>query len=614
MSGEGGAERWISVSGRPLLDESGSVSGTVFVCRDVTEARNTESALSLGHRQLSTFHRIAEIIRLEPDIDRAYREITREISVNTGFPIVTVELHDPDADVMVFMGFHGLAPGGIDGELRIPRNETLSGLVIESGRTLVECDALSRVEFGNPMLRAERIRTFISAPLTFERKTFGALSLANPDTVRVSDRLVRWVESLGGYLAVLIERKRTAEALERREEELRQAQKMEAIGRLAGGVAHDFNNLLTAISGYAEIARSRTEPESTLRAPMEQIIRAAGRAASLTRKLLAFSRKQVLRPELLDVNEVVADMAVMLRRLVGENLSLETRLGEESVVVRADRVQLEQVLMNLVVNSRDAMPGGGRIRILTGRSRITEGTCRCADHSCPPGDYVTVSVEDTGEGIEPAILDRIFEPFFTTKAPAKGTGLGLSTVYGIVRQSGGGIQVESRRGEGARFKVYLPRATAAPAAKPQRIEHEVMARPTRRFETLLLVEDDDAVRELAREVLVSDGYAVLDALSGEEALEVAAAHAEPIHLMVTDLVMPGMSGEELARRLVRIHPETRVIYSSGYPGDALADGLAPGPRAFLGKPYSPDDLSRAVRNLLDGTDGRSSGSSTREAA
>jgi PAS domain S-box-containing protein len=394
----------------------------------------------------------------------------------------------------------------------------------------------------------------------------------------------------------ITDRKQVEEALCQSEEQLRQSQKMEAVGTLASGVAHDFNNLLTVIMGYSNLALNHLRDGDPLRADIGQIWKAGERAASLTRQLLAFSRKQVLQPRVLDINAVVADMDKMLRRLIGEDIDLVTVLSPAVGRVKTDPGQMEQVIMNLAVNARDAMPTGGKLTIETVNLDWEE------DHAyrrvgIPSGRYVMLAVSDAGCGMDAETRSHIFEPFFTTKERGKGTGLGLSTVYGIVKQSGGYIEVDSEPGRGTTFKIYLPRFEEADASlKPGALRSQ----PSRGLETVLLVEDDELVRALVRQVLHMNGYIVLEASSGSEALRICEQHTGPIPLMVTDVVMPHMSGCELAQRVIPLRPEMRVLYMSGYTGNAVAQHgvLDPG-IAFLQKPIASDDLVHKVRELLD---------------
>jgi CheY-like chemotaxis protein len=370
---------------------------------------------------------------------------------------------------------------------------------------------------------------------------------------------------------------------------------MEAVGRLAGGVAHDFNNLLTAILGNTELLLDSLGPTHPAREDGEEVIRAAHRAADLTRQLLTFSRQQVIAPRVLDINGVVANLDKMLRRLIGEDIELKTALAPDAGAVRADPGQLEQVILNLVVNGRDAMPRGGKLTIETANVALAEADAW--ELSAPPGSYVMVAVSDTGVGIDPAIRAHLFEPFFTTKGPGKGTGLGLATVYGVVKQSGGFIWVYSEPDQGATFKIYLPRVEEAPDAPAP----APAARETRHgTETVLLVEDDAMVRSFARRALEARGYAVLPASGGPDALSLVEGHAGPIHLLVTDVVLPSMSGRELARRLDAARPGLRVLYTSGYTDEAIVHHgvLEPG-IAFLQKPFTGDALADKVREVLD---------------
>jgi len=383
----------------------------------------------------------------------------------------------------------------------------------------------------------------------------------------------------------------------RLEEQLRQAQKMEAVGRLAGGVAHDFNNLLTAIFGYADLLTEEFPAGSPARQDLEEIRKAATRAAALTRQLLAFSRQQVLAPVVLSVNDLVDDVDKMLRRLVGEDVELRLTLARDAGNLRADPGQLQQVIMNLVVNARDAMPTGGKLLIETADAELTEQYAEL-HQAVIPGRYVMLAVSDTGVGMDAQTKARIFEPFFTTKEKGKGTGLGLSTVYGIVKQSGGYVWVYSEPGHGTTFKVYLPRVDAP--AEPQAPPRE--AATVTGTETILLAEDDEILRPLTKGLLAKLGYTVLEAESAEQALAVAGARQGPIHLLVADVVMPGASGRELARRLAQSRPETRVLYVSGYTDDAIVHHgmLEPGLK-FLQKPFTPAALARKVREVLDAT-------------
>ncbi len=396
------------------------------------------------------------------------------------------------------------------------------------------------------------------------------------------------VQFIGGVGIDITERRQL-------EDQLRQSQKMEAVGRLAGGVAHDFNNLLTVISGYGDMIMRGLPPNDPLHSCIEEVLKAASRATSLTNQLLAFSRRQVIQPKVLDVNRLVANMDRMLRRVIGEHIELETVLTPGLGTVKADAGQLEQVIMNLAVNARDAMPEGGKLHIRTGNVDVPRSSRLHAD--VRPGSYVRLTVADTGKGMDAEIMIHLFEPFYTSKATGKGTGLGLSTVYGIVKQSGGEIVVESEPGSGATFHIYLPRfSSATDTAHPPKPEPAVRSGT----ETILLVEDEPGVRQLVREMLHQLGYTILEAGSGAEALITFAQHQGAIDLLLTDVIMPHMSGRDLAERLRTLRPALKVLYISGYTDDMLAHHGVLEPNVFLlPKPFAPDELAKKLREVLD---------------
>lgn len=382
----------------------------------------------------------------------------------------------------------------------------------------------------------------------------------------------------------------------RLKEQLLQAQKMEVVGRLAGGVAHDFNNLLTAINGYSELVLSYMEPDNPLRQDVAEIRKAGDRAASLTRQLLAFSRKQMLQPKVLDLNQVMENMGKMLERLIGSDIHLAIKLDASLGRVMADPGQIEQVILNLAINARDAMPRGGRLTIATANVDLEESYAR-GHMDVQPGPHVLVKVSDTGCGLDPETRSRIFEPFFTTKEMGKGTGLGLSTVYGIIKQSGGHIAVQSKPGKGATFKIYLPRIDDA--MEPDSLASQALEDYGGQ-ETILLVEDEDGVRQLLSTVLKRQGFTVLEARHGVDALDLSARHEGPIHLVLTDVVMPEMGGLELAQRLQPLHPGAKVLYMSGYAANAkLHQHLAGQEIYYLQKPFETIGLLQRVRQLLD---------------
>ena len=379
------------------------------------------------------------------------------------------------------------------------------------------------------------------------------------------------------------------------EAQVGQTSKMEAVGQLAGGVAHDFNNLLTVIMSYGAMLVERLDPGED-REDVQEITAAADRAAGLTRQLLAFSRQQVMQPRVMDLNDVIGGLEKMLRRLIGEDVELQISLDPRIEAINADPGQLEQVLMNLVVNARDAMPGGGRLTITTSNSELSAesatGTLRA-----PDGEYVMLAVSDSGCGMTRAVQQRIFDPFFTTKEQGRGTGLGLATVYGIVKQSGGEIYVYSEVGRGTTFKIYFPRFILGTEVRPDDVPS---TEPRRGSESILLVEDDSNLRALVARVLKSRGYTVHVAASGIEALVIASDPATLLDAVITDVVMPGMNGRELVEKLLESRPEMGSLLMSGYTDDdVLRRGVLQGETAFLQKPFTPDQLARKVRAVLD---------------
>jgi nitrogen-specific signal transduction histidine kinase len=400
-------------------------------------------------------------------------------------------------------------------------------------------------------------------------------------------------ESLQNEIA---ERKRAEEEKAALEEQFRQSQKMEAIGRLAGGIAHDFNNLLTIIKGYSQLSLMELKEGTPLRGKVEEIQKAADRAAALTRQLLAFSRRQVMEMKVLDPNAVLRDLDKMLQQVIGEDIELVTLLADDLGTVKADAGQIEQVVMNLVVNARDAMQKGGKLTIETANVELDENYAR-THVAVKPGRYVMLSVSDTGVGMTPEVRDRVFEPFFTTKEKGKGTGLGLGTVYGIVKQSGGNIWVYSEPGKGTAFKIYLPRVDEPLEEIREKAVKEELPRGV---ETVLVVEDEEEVRKLVSEILRRQGCRVLEASHGNEALLVCEKHEGPIHLLVTDVVMPEMSGPELAQHFTKLHPEARVLYTSGYTDNTIVHhGVLDKGLDYIQKPFTVEGLARKVREVLD---------------
>jgi two-component system cell cycle sensor histidine kinase/response regulator CckA len=536
-------------SNTPLLDPDGVFIGLISLAQDITERRRADEAL------------------------RASEERFRQIaaSINEVFWLTT-----PDKHEIAYVS---------------PGYETIWGRTRE--------DVYASPQSWMEAIHVEDRERIAQAATT--NQTIGAYDeeyrIVRPDgTIRlIRDRAFPVRDGSGQIVRVAgvaedVTEKRQLEA------QLRQAQKMEAIGQLAGGVAHDFNNLLTIINGYSDLLLDDVGDRADLRQPLEEIRKAGERSAALTRQLLAFSRQQVLAPKILGVNEVVYDTEKMLRRLIGDDVELTTVLQRPLGSIRADRGQLEQVLLNLAVNARDAMPHGGQLTIETGELVLTEDFAACRP-GIAPGRYITLAVTDSGEGMSEEVKQHLFEPFFTTKDPGKGTGLGLAVVHGFVRQSGGCVEVSSEPGAGTCFTIYLPRVDArggsGAAVAAASVGH---ARGT---ETILLVEDDEAVRALTKRVLQRCGYTVLDASRGTDGVRLAAMQRTPIHLLITDVVMPGLSGRMVAEQIHDSHPETKVLYVSGYNNDdVVRTGVLHDAVHFLQKPFAPEAIAQKVREIL----------------
>ena len=472
-----------------------------------------------------------------------------------------------------------VAPGRAVDASRVPMNGSALGRLVRQRRPYTAISLPK--DLAEPALDwavRDGLKALVSQPLVVDDRLVGAVtSLASHP---LDDMALSGFGAAAGDIARHVDRRRVADALHESEVQLRQLQKMEAVGRLAGGIAHDFNNLLTVILGRSRLLLEAMTADHPHRRSVTSIDETAERAAVLTRQLLAFSRKQVLDPAVVDLNEVVTRMTDLLQRLIGEQVELAVVPGDGIGRVKVDRGQIEQVIVNLVVNARDAMPDGGRITVETSAVTTTGPDA---------GSQVRVAVTDTGTGMDAHTRARIFEPFFTTKEPGKGTGLGLATVYGIVRQSGGSIQVDSEPGVGSTFTISLPQVEGAPATV------EAPTSPARRgTETVLVVEDETEVRALVHAVLANYGYLVLSAGRPGEALELAARHPGPIHLLVTDMVIPEMGGSALARKLLAERPETAILFMSGYTHQTLADGPP-----FLQKPFTPETIARTVRSALD---------------
>jgi PAS domain S-box-containing protein len=546
-----GRLRWLKTSKVPLRDRDGKVIGVLGTYEDITDRKRADQALAESHSLLQGV--------VEGTSDAVYVKDTdgRYLMLNTAW----ARLFGMRVEEVV---------GKDDRDLFPPE---VAAMIMQRDR--------------QAMTSAE--------PLMFEE----TVTAAGVTRTYLSTKGV--YHGAQGRVIGMIGISRDITELKRLEEQLRQAQKMEAVGRLAGGVAHDFNNLLTGILGYSDMVFCGLRPDDPSRELLTEILKLGERATNLTRQLLAFSRKQVLQPQVVSLNAVLIELRMLLGRLIGEDIELVLKPGPALGLAKVDPGQFEQAIINLAVNARDAMPQGGRLVIETRDADLDEGHAASLPE-VRPGRYVLVSVSDTGCGMDEATRARIFEPFFTTKGPGKGTGLGLAMVYGFVKQTGGHVEVASEPGRGTTFNVYLPRAEeTTPTAKSA----QGLLKAPQGTETVLLVEDENAVRNLARLTLQSNGYTVLEARDGHEAVWVAQQHPGPIHILVTDLVMPRMSGRQLADLLARARPQTRILFMSGHTDETvLRHGVVESSVAFFQKPFRPTDLAQKVREVLDAGEGR----------
>jgi two-component system, cell cycle sensor histidine kinase and response regulator CckA len=533
----------VSLTVSPIRNQSGRLTGSAAIVRDITERIEMEAAL---RRSEANFRSV-----IENSPYGALRSLLDGRILLANPAVVRMLGYSSESDLLI-----------LNMNTDVYRNPADRERVIEQSRN------------------TEYLKDF---EVEWKHRT------GSPIMVRFSSHVVRNQAGEIDHFDMMVQDITRQRNLE---DQLRQAQKMEAIGRLAGGVAHDFNNLLGVIIGYSELALDRIEPASAVRSQVEQIRKAGERASALTRQLLAFSRQQVLDTKTLNLNAIISDMAQLLLRLIGEDIELQTKLDPDLHAIRGDQGQIEQVIMNLAVNARDAMPQGGKLIIETRNVMIEEDELQ---RRAPmiAGDYILLTISDTGMGMDAETQAHIFEPFFTTKARGKGTGLGLATVYGVVKQSGGYIWVYSEPGLGATFKLYLPRVLD----KVQASRPPDTATSQQRSATILVVEDEPSLRTFTCTLLQENGYTVMEAGDGEEALALAGEYKQPIHLLLTDMIMPGMNGPAVAERLASLHPEAKVLFMSGYSG-FVSRGLVDPHAVLVSKPFTRDELLRKIQQIL----------------
>lgn len=574
----------------------------VTAIRDITDRKQAEEKIRRRNRELTLLNQViaASTANLKPQatLEIVCRELARAFDVAQ----VTAALFDKTSMTAQIIAEH-LAEGHASAlnEVFPLEDNAIVQYLDDYKAPLRASDALSdpRLVSLQEMLRRRATVSLLLVPLLVEGEVIGVLALESTQSRVYSNEELDLARGVAGQVAGVLARRRLEAERQRLEDQYHQAQKMEALGRLTAGIAHDFNNMLTAINGFAALLESELPADDPQQDMVGRILHSGRRAADLVRQLLAFSRQQVIEPRVLDLNEVILDLNKMLHRVIGEDIELKTGLASNLWPIKVDAVQIEQVIVNLVVNARDAMPEGGRLIIETANVVIDESYA--AGHlGVQPGNYVLLAITDTGYGMSPEVKAHIFEPFFTTKPVGKGTGLGLATAFGIVKQNDGDIWVYSEEGIGTTFKIYLPSATELNAApiNPASSDEALTG-----SETVLIVEDDLAVRQVIRWALVRNGYSLLEAKDGAEALNLIANHPGPIQLLLTDVIMPGMNGKELALQIAQIRPDIKVLFMSGYTDETIVQhGVLEPNVAFLQKPFSPINLARKVRAVLDSRD------------
>lgn len=568
------------------------VSQVYAIARDVTERKEAERALEVRVRQQAAVAELGgEAIRTT-DTDSLLQTALRLVTETLDVPLAKVLELSSDGQALRLRAGIGWGPELV-GSATMPVDSGLMvGYALDRDEPVVLADVDAEKRFAlSPFARNHGVRSCVAVVIPMHGRPFGVLGADDTKPRSFSSNDIHFLQAVAHILGTVIDRKRSNRRLQ-------QSQRLESVGQLAGGIAHDFNNLLTVIIAHCSFLESTLEADAEALGEVSAINDAATRAAALTRQLLAFSSRQILEPKVLDVNETVTDVEKMLRRLIGEDIELSLFLQEKLNPVLADPGQLEQVIMNLMVNARDAMPKGGSVAISTENVVLDEHSPGTLDEG-RRGPHVMLSISDTGHGMDSETQARMFEPFFTTKGPERGTGLGLATVYGIVKQSRGTLAVTSQPGQGTTFRVYLP--------VTEKVATGTVERPSARAsgerkgdETILLVEDETSVRTLTARLLRKNGYTVIEAADGDEALSASASYKDPIHLLVSDIVMPRIHGGELARVLRKERPDLRVLHVSGHTDPRIVDeGLFDSGAAFLQKPFTSDSLARKVREVLD---------------
>lgn len=579
----------------PMFDGEGNLIGVLGVARDITERKRAEEALAARRRELEVLHTISEIALREHSLAQTLQDITREVAAALAFEIVAIEYYHESGQEMELAAATGILLAKSDLLRRVSTDRTPSGQVARLGRPLVETQGMNRTERQFEIVRSLGVQTIVCVPLFIGTRIIGTLTLASSVSVHLDERIVPLAGSLAHLISTIIERKWGEMEKVKLENQLRQAQKMESIGSLAGGVAHDFNNMLGVILGHAELALEQLDSSQPPFANLTQIQNAAKRSVDLTRQLLAFASKQTIAPKILNMDEIVTGLLKMLQRLIGENIAISWLPDTQGWLVNIDPSQVDQVLVNLCVNARDAISGVGKVTIETYKKTFDREYC--TTHSgFSPGDYVMLAVSDDGHGMNEETRARIFEPFFTTKQLGKGTGLGLSMVYGIVKQNNGFINVYSEPEHGTSFKIYFPRYQDD-ASRVQEDHPEVSE--VRGHETILLVEDEPVILDMAKTMLEGFGYLVLSALTPGEAIRLAEEQAGKIDLLITDVIMPEMNGRELSGKLEPVCPGIRSLFMSGYTGDVIAHhGVLEEGIMYIQKPFLRHSLGVKVREAL----------------